>query len=64
MLVYPTAASWFSAWSHDTDVDGYVSSVDQIPAHEITDLLSASAFFAWANRLMLSLGDPSLPDAA
>jgi sortase A len=39
VLVYPTAASWFSAWSHDTDVDGYVSSVDQIPAHEITDLL-------------------------
>ncbi|GLI31205.1 MULTISPECIES: peroxidase-related enzyme [Brachybacterium] len=32
--------------------------------HEITDLLTASAFFAWANRLMLSLGDPSLPDAA
>lgn len=39
VLVYPTAAAWFSAWSHDTDVDGYVSSVDQIPAHEITDLL-------------------------
>ena len=32
--------------------------------HEITDLLTASAFFAWANRLMLSLGDPSLPDTA
>ena len=29
---------------------------------EIADLLSAAAFFAWANRLMLSLGDPSLPD--
>jgi sortase A len=39
VLVYPTAAAWFSAWSHDTDVDGYVSSVEQIPAHEITDLL-------------------------
>lgn len=31
---------------------------------EIADLLCAAAFFAWANRLMLSLGDPSLPDAA
>jgi len=31
---------------------------------EIVDLLSAAGFFAWANRLMLSLGDPSLPDAA
>ncbi|WP_312170758.1 class C sortase [Microbacterium sp.] len=39
VLVYPTAAAWFSAWSHDTDVDGYVSSVEQIPAHEVTDLL-------------------------
>ena len=29
---------------------------------EIADLVSAAAFFAWANRLMLSLGDPSLPD--
>ncbi|SLN05032.1 Alkylhydroperoxidase AhpD domain protein [Brachybacterium faecium] len=31
---------------------------------EIADLLCAAAFFAWANRLMLSLGDPSLPAAA
>jgi alkylhydroperoxidase domain protein len=31
---------------------------------EITDLLTAAGFFAWANRLMLSLGDPSLPDTA
>lgn len=30
---------------------------------EIADLLSAAAFFAWANRLMLSLGEPSLPSA-
>ncbi|MDN5600730.1 MAG: peroxidase-related enzyme [Brachybacterium sp.] len=29
---------------------------------EIADLLGAAAFFAWANRLMLSLGDPALPD--
>ena len=31
---------------------------------EIADLVSAAAFFAWANRLMLSLGDPSLADAS
>ena len=30
---------------------------------EILDALTAAGFFAWANRLMLSLGDPSLPDA-
>ncbi|WP_193103891.1 peroxidase-related enzyme [Brachybacterium sp. FME24] len=30
---------------------------------EIADLLTAAAFFAWANRLMLSLGEPSLPEA-
>lgn len=30
---------------------------------QILDLLTAAGFFAWANRLMLSLGDPSLPDA-
>ena len=29
---------------------------------EIADLLTAAAFFSWANRLMLSLGEPSLPD--
>lgn len=39
VLVYPTAASWFSAWSHDTDVDGYVSSVEQIPGDELTEML-------------------------
>src|SRR5699024_9429334 len=31
---------------------------------ELADLLCAAAFFAWANRLMLSLGEPSQPDAA
>jgi alkylhydroperoxidase domain protein len=31
--------------------------------NEIADALSAAGFFAWANRLMLSLGEPSLPDA-
>lgn len=30
--------------------------------HEIADLVHATAFFAWANRLMLSLGEPALPE--
>jgi alkylhydroperoxidase domain protein len=30
---------------------------------QIADALSAAGFFAWANRLMLSLGEPSFPDA-
>ena len=29
---------------------------------EIADALTAAGFFAWANRLMLSLGEPSLPE--
>lgn len=40
VLVYPTAASWFSAWSHDTEVDGYVQSVEQVPDDAITDMLA------------------------
>ena len=31
---------------------------------EITDVISASAFFNWANRLMLSLGEPVPAKAA
>ncbi|MFZ2427851.1 MAG: alkylhydroperoxidase domain protein [Propioniciclava sp.] len=30
-------------------------------ALEISDLLHAAAFFSWANRLMLSLGEPEVP---
>jgi alkylhydroperoxidase domain protein len=29
----------------------------------IADLIGAAAFFAWANRLMLSLGEPAVPAA-
>ena len=29
---------------------------------EITDLLQSAAFFAWANRLMLTLGEPFIPE--
>lgn len=43
VLVYPTAASWFSAWSHDTDVDGYVQSVEQIPDETVDEMLAAAA---------------------
>ncbi|WP_125099657.1 peroxidase-related enzyme [Leucobacter chromiireducens] len=31
---------------------------------DITDVIQATAFFAWANRLMLSLGAPAAPDGA
>jgi alkylhydroperoxidase domain protein len=30
---------------------------------DISDVIQATAFFAWANRLMLSLGAPDAPDA-
>ncbi|WP_285365219.1 class C sortase [Microbacterium sp. LMC-P-041] len=42
VLVYPTAASWFSAWSHDTDVDGYIQSVEQIPDEAVDEMLAAA----------------------
>ncbi|WP_091230126.1 class C sortase [Microbacterium sp. 3J1] len=42
VLVYPTAASWFSAWSHDTEVDGYVQSVENVPDDEREALLAAA----------------------
>lgn len=31
---------------------------------DIQDIVEATAFFAWANRLMMSLGEPAAPDAA
>lgn len=31
---------------------------------DVQDLVESTAFFAWANRLMLSLGEPAAPDAA
>lgn len=31
---------------------------------DIQDLLESTAFFAWANRLMLAFGEPAQPDAA
>ena len=34
-----------------------------LTADEGVDLVLATAFFAWANRLMLSLGEPSPPPA-
>jgi uncharacterized peroxidase-related enzyme len=32
-----------------------------LDAAEISDAVFATAFFAWANRLMLSLGEPAIP---
>ncbi|OAN39205.1 class C sortase [Microbacterium sp. H83] len=40
VLVYPTAASWFSARSHDTEVDGYVQAVENTPDDERDALLA------------------------
>ena len=31
---------------------------------ELADLVAAASFFAWANRLMLTLGEPLIPQAA
>lgn len=31
---------------------------------EVLDVIQSSAFFAWANRLMLSLGEPDRPESA
>jgi alkylhydroperoxidase family enzyme len=31
---------------------------------ELLDVIQASSFFAWANRLMLTLGEPYLPTAS
>ncbi|GAA3204121.1 peroxidase-related enzyme [Microbacterium terregens] len=31
---------------------------------DVQDVVEAAAFFAWANRLMMSLGEPAAPDAA
>ncbi|MGN8551422.1 UNVERIFIED_CONTAM: class C sortase [Microbacterium sp. SLM126] len=39
VLAYPSAASWMSAWRHDTDVDGYVRSIENLPAEEGRELL-------------------------
>lgn len=42
VLVYPMAASWFSAWRHDTEVNGYVQTVESIPGRELDALLDAA----------------------
>ena len=42
VLVYPMAASWFSAWKHDTEVDGYVQTVESVPDRELEALRDAA----------------------
>ncbi len=40
LLVYPSAASWLSALKHDTEVDGYVQTVDNLAGAETSALLA------------------------
>ncbi|WP_404430773.1 class C sortase [Microbacterium lacus] len=42
ILVYPSAASWLSAMKHDTDVSGYVQSIENLPDAEVSELLDAA----------------------
>ena len=41
----------------------HLQALQQLPLStlEITDLIQSAAFFAWANRLMLTLGEPFIP---
>ncbi len=50
-----------------TPVDVDEETIDELRAAglddlAIADVINASAFFNWANRLMLSLGEPSVPE--
>ncbi|NJQ13563.1 peroxidase-related enzyme [Streptomyces bohaiensis] len=59
----------FSAALATTPVTATTAQVDRLRAEglsdaELTDLVAAVAFFSWANRLMLSLGDPFWPGTA
>ncbi|GAA2052660.1 peroxidase-related enzyme [Streptomyces cheonanensis] len=59
----------FAAALATTPVSATTAHVDRLRAvgltdAELTDLVAATAFFTWANRLMLSLGDPYWPDAS
>ncbi|WP_103501657.1 MULTISPECIES: peroxidase-related enzyme [unclassified Streptomyces] len=59
----------FAAALATTPVSATTAQVDRLRAEgltdpELTDLVTATAFFAWANRLMLSLGDPYWPETA
>ncbi|MFD5316389.1 peroxidase-related enzyme [Streptomyces sp. NPDC127098] len=56
----------FAAALATTPVSATTAHVDRLRAEgltdvELTDLVAATSFFAWANRLMLSLGDPYWP---
>lgn len=39
ILAYPSAASWMSAWRHDTEVDGYVRAIESLPTAQSEELL-------------------------
>lgn len=71
----PLSAGLDERWASVVDAAAHVSQVRPTlaPAHveqmrragldelEIGDLITSAAFFAWANRLMLTLGEPALP---
>ncbi|MFD5600165.1 class C sortase [Leucobacter sp. NPDC058333] len=42
IFIYPTAAAWISNVKHNTEVDGYVDSVDSLPTAESKKLLAAA----------------------
>lgn len=44
-LLYPTAASWFSARTHATQVSGYVSDVAALPAREVSAMLDDARLY-------------------
>ncbi len=71
----PLSAGLDERWAAVVDAAAHLSLVrpDLTPAHvgrmrsagldddETGDLVTAAAFFAWANRLMLTLGEPACP---
>lgn len=42
ILVYPAASSWLSALKHDTEVNGYVQSIENLPAADVEEKLAAA----------------------
>ena len=42
VLTYPSAASWFSDYSHATDADGYITKVQSLPSEQKTQLMNAA----------------------
>lgn len=66
LLVYPDAASWFATFQHNSEISGYVESVEQTPSEERQRILDAA--YAYNDTLQPgSLTDPYIsedPDEA